>query len=216
MATSNRAARSSIAHGPLQIQSNLQFLNSTLSDPHQPRSWHLALEIPVLMFTKLVTQWARGDGISTESVVLRLSTSLVQYVACCLVVVVPCGWWSQLVFLAVDGPTCWYLHCWSQRFRSGSEDGARREGSHGAGVRCVLQPALFYFDGNSLFACGALCISLATGQSLVRFQILWTVSTSPTPIWLILPFVGLGNSSVVGPTIVGQLATAFLDTMYKA
>jgi hypothetical protein len=27
---------------------------------------------------------------------------------------------------------------------------------------------------------------------------------------------GLGNSSVVGPTIVGKLATVFLDTMYKA
>jgi sphinganine-1-phosphate aldolase len=27
---------------------------------------------------------------------------------------------------------------------------------------------------------------------------------------------GLGNSSVVGPTMVGQLATAFLDTLYKA
>jgi hypothetical protein len=27
---------------------------------------------------------------------------------------------------------------------------------------------------------------------------------------------GLGNSSVVGPTMVGKLATVFLDTMYKA
>ncbi|KAF8893520.1 hypothetical protein BD779DRAFT_1506706 [Infundibulicybe gibba] len=27
---------------------------------------------------------------------------------------------------------------------------------------------------------------------------------------------GLGNSSAVGPDMVGQLATAFLDAMYKA
>lgn len=27
---------------------------------------------------------------------------------------------------------------------------------------------------------------------------------------------GLGNSSAVGPSMVGQLATAFLDAMYKA
>ena len=30
------------------------------------------------------------------------------------------------------------------------------------------------------------------------------------------PFAGLGNSSAVGPSMVGQLATAFLDTLYKA
>jgi sphinganine-1-phosphate aldolase len=28
--------------------------------------------------------------------------------------------------------------------------------------------------------------------------------------------VGLGNSSPVGPAMVGQLATAFIDTLYKA
>lgn len=28
--------------------------------------------------------------------------------------------------------------------------------------------------------------------------------------------LGLGNSSAVGPSMVGQLAEAFLDTMYKA
>jgi len=27
---------------------------------------------------------------------------------------------------------------------------------------------------------------------------------------------GLGNSSAVGPDVVGQLASAFLDTLYKA
>lgn len=29
-------------------------------------------------------------------------------------------------------------------------------------------------------------------------------------------FQGLGNSSAVGPEMVGQLASAFLDAMYKA
>jgi len=33
---------------------------------------------------------------------------------------------------------------------------------------------------------------------------------------LIFTHLGLGNSSVVGPALVGQLATAFLDTLYKA
>ena len=34
---------------------------------------------------------------------------------------------------------------------------------------------------------------------------------------LILPAsTGLGNSSAVGPDMVGQLATAFLDALYKA
>ena len=34
---------------------------------------------------------------------------------------------------------------------------------------------------------------------------------------LILPAsIGLGNSSAVGPDMVGQLATAFLDALYKA
>ena len=28
--------------------------------------------------------------------------------------------------------------------------------------------------------------------------------------------IGLGNSSAVGPAMVGQLATAFLDALYKA
>jgi sphinganine-1-phosphate aldolase len=32
----------------------------------------------------------------------------------------------------------------------------------------------------------------------------------------ILLCTGLGNSSAVGPAMVGQLATAFLDTLYKA
>ena len=29
-------------------------------------------------------------------------------------------------------------------------------------------------------------------------------------------YEGLGNSSAVGPEMVGQLASAFLDAMYKA
>lgn len=32
---------------------------------------------------------------------------------------------------------------------------------------------------------------------------------------LLLP-VGLGNSSAVGPSMVGQLASSFLDALYKA
>jgi len=35
---------------------------------------------------------------------------------------------------------------------------------------------------------------------------------------VIIPDVspGISNSSVVGPTMVGKLASAFVDTMYKA
>ncbi|KAJ7451720.1 pyridoxal phosphate-dependent transferase [Mycena galericulata] len=40
--------------------------------------------------------------------------------------------------------------------------------------------------------------------------------TQPSGKGTMVAVYGLGNSSAVGPTMVGQLATAFLDTLYKA
>jgi len=35
-------------------------------------------------------------------------------------------------------------------------------------------------------------------------------------LYSILFFIGLGKSSAVGPELVGELATTFLDALYKA
>jgi len=42
------------------------------------------------------------------------------------------------------------------------------------------------------------------------------VKSAPGGTGHMVALYGLGNSSVVGPTMVGQLATAFLDALYKA
>lgn len=41
-------------------------------------------------------------------------------------------------------------------------------------------------------------------------------STVSLNISYALLFIGLGKSNAVGPTMVGHLATAFLDALYKA
>jgi sphinganine-1-phosphate aldolase len=59
------------------------------------------------------------------------------------------------------------------------------------------------------------CTSVPRGMFIHDAAFL--LSNTPSGYMCLTYFpAGLGNSSVVGPTMVGKLATVFLDTMYKA
>lgn len=57
-------------------------------------------------------------------------------------------------------------------------------------------------------------ISPSGGGQMVR--VYGRCFVSSLAFWYSESSKGLGSSSAVGPSMVGQLATAFLDAMYKA
>ena len=91
--------------------------------------------------------------------------------------------------LAADRDPCRRAHCGLEGFRQRGEVETFGNWNDGYVVRYAVFFSLLSFRG----------ISCSTLHFALHFY-----------------FVGLGKSNAVGPTMVGHLATAFLDALYKA